>query len=118
MEKGKLSIKSVMLDGNEFNDFDAQNHTIILGANQGGKLKVTFETSTNTSLIADNAGTNVRLFPNLIVEMLQITGLRNVNTTSIVDISGKIVHCQNYRDTEINMNMRSLKQDIFFRCIA
>ena len=97
-----LKIKSVQLNGVDYQNFDKDNRTISIQPNQGGKFKVTFEnsqemnTSTTTAnhmdyLIKYYATTNT----------IQVGHVSDIAYLQLTDLSGRVVLTQknNYNET-------------------
>ncbi len=111
-----LQIKSVTLDGNVFNSFNAKTRTLKIAPNQGGKFKVTFESTPNIlSAISEVPDDKIKLFPIPTRGFIQIEGLENVRAISITDITGKVVYEeQNNGQSSLRIDLQQLNTGIYF----
>ena len=75
MEDGLLRIKSVTLNDMTFTSFDPVTRTLTIPAKQGGKFKVTYESTNNISGVED-VRDNIQIYPNPTVDYVQIKVLQ------------------------------------------
>ncbi len=111
----RLKIKSVTLDDNDFHDFNADTRTLTLSPHQSGKFKVTFESvlptpSGEERVFAEN---QVKVYPALVKENIQINGIQSNSLISITDLTGKVVHQQNNIETSLTVNAGDLAPGIY-----
>jgi len=92
MEDDLLKITSVTLDGIDFQNYDATTRTLNIAANQGGKFRVTFESTpkTNTSLTTFQRD-QISVFPNPTSGLIHVKGLKTERKISVVDLAGKVL---------------------------
>lgn len=85
-----LKIKSVLLNGEEFTNFDKDARTVTLQANQGGKLKVTYAyAGPNTELNVIEQNLMLTVYPNPAVDAIHLKSDKIFTTIRILDITGK-----------------------------
>ena len=111
-----LSITSVTLDGEPFNDFDPASRSLFIAPNQGGKFKVTYESipSGRTGLAATPDDLKIRVFPNPTRNNINISGAENVNRITIMDLAGKVVLEQtSFGQTSISINLENLQSGVY-----
>lgn len=116
MEEGRLRIKSVTLDGQNFTNFDAVTRTLNLAANQGGKFKVTFESIADApSAVALVAKSEVAVYPNPTIGIVNVDGVEDANAVSVYDVAGKMLLSNTINGEAIfQINLQQLKSGIYF----
>ncbi|MDD2797662.1 MAG: AGE family epimerase/isomerase [Bacteroidales bacterium] len=116
MEDGLLRIKSVTLDGADFNSFDPETRTLNIAANQGGKFRVTFESlDKSTSAISNLKSTQIRVYPNPATERIIIDGMDHISQVSLVDVSGKVVAlAQKVVDSQMSFDVSRFAKGVYF----
>ena len=110
-----LRIQSVSLDGVNFPNFDAQTRTLNIAANQGGKFKVTYQYVAKPTGVASVENDNIRVYPNPAIDQLNISGMDDVASISLFDLTGKVIltemgHAQNVQI----INVESLNPGVYF----
>ncbi len=114
-ENGVLRIKSVTLDGADFKNFNAQNRTLEIAANQGGKFKVTFESiPTSPTAVALVNNVSIKMYPNPTTNLITIEGMEDINSLCVSDLTGKIlIHQQIGEQNSINVDLQNLKSGVY-----
>lgn len=116
MEAGRLRIKSVTLDGTDFNNFDSKTRTLNIAANQGGKFKVTFEAISNApNALSVNQKNRINVFPNPTSGIINIDGIDDLKNISIVDLTGKVLLEKRVQgEKSLNIDLQHLNNGIYF----
>ncbi len=111
----RLKIKSVTLDGNDFDNFNADTRTLTLASNQSGKFKVTFESVPQNPSGIDNIVTQnqVKVYPTLFKENIYIDGIQGNSVILITDLAGKVVYQQKNIELSLNVNLGNLASGIY-----
>lgn len=116
MENGLLRIKSVTLDGNDFSSFDATTRTLNIAANQGGKFKVTFESIDNASALSSTFENNqIKVYPNPTSDKLIIDGISDINSLSVLDVTGKqMLQLNNAGKSSTVIDIQQFNKGVYF----
>lgn len=116
MEDNLLKIRSVTLDGLVFTNFNASTRTLNIAANEGGKFKVTFESTPkiNTS-IASLQHDQINVFPNPTHGLITVDRLKEVNKISVIDLTGKVLlEEQVWANSSHTIDLSHLNSGIYF----
>jgi len=116
MQNGLLRIKSVTLDGVDFNDFDPQSRTLNIAANQGGKFKVTFESVSGLQTSDDkmNDYSMTKVYPNPTRGIVYINGLDNIDRVVIADLAGhELYNFQNQGESTMCVDLQKLNSGAY-----
>jgi len=116
IEDGLLRIKSVLLDGVDFSNFNAATRTLNIAANQGGKFKVTFESyekaTTGINAFAQNS---ITFSPNPTPGIVRIGNIVNVSKIIIADITGKLLYQTPTKgQSSMQIDVAHLKSGVYF----
>lgn len=116
MPEGALRIKSVTLNGAEFETFDSESRTLNIAANEGGKFKVTFEVFASQSAVEEVQKHHITIYPNPTRGNIEIQGLENAKQIVVVDLAGKIVsqHSVQPFDAKQSIDLSKLNTGVYF----
>jgi len=116
IEDGLLRIKSVLLDGVDFSNFNAATRTLNIAANQGGKFKVTFESYEKaTTGINAFAQKSITFSPNPTLGIVRIGNIVNVSKIIIADITGKLLYQTPTKgQSSMQIDVAHLKSGVYF----
>jgi len=116
IEDGLLRIKSVLLDGVDFSNFNAATRTLNIAANQGGKFKVTFESYEKaTTGINAFAQKSITFSPNPTPGIVRIGNIVNVSKIIIADITGKLLYQTPTKgQSSMQIDVAHLKSGVYF----
>jgi len=116
MEDELLQITAVTLNGSVFTNFDATTRTLNIAANQGGKFKVTFESTPKTyTSVASLQPDQINVFPNPTRGLIKVDGLKEVSKISVIDLTGKVLLEEQVQgNSSHNVDMSHLNTGIYF----
>ncbi|MEI8205028.1 MAG: AGE family epimerase/isomerase [Bacteroidota bacterium] len=114
MENGLLQIKSVTLDNVNFTNFDPENRTLNLAANQGGKFRVTFQSFEKPTSVDIVENTEINIYPNPSKGDFTIAGIDNAISLSVIDLTGKVILKNDiYNQSSIQFKIQSINPGLY-----